>query len=367
MSFDLKKLFALLLLILWFLGFMTNSCSLDDFDDFVEIPLSQQSTTDLINEQEDEEMSDPENPIAYFESTQDFDSFDFDEYYDSIDHIILAYFEIENGSLGQVILPDIHAEFYHLIEDDAGLSLAELIAFQEELHKANDIWEAVLYLIPEQYLQQIAYFELFTDGIDNDLGAIEETGDGTDLFILSLDIDDMLTREQELDTDLLFDTIIHELAHLITLSSGQVTAIYEEDSDPLTYYIYEYDLDTFADSYMNLFYQAFWDDMHAEWSSFYYTYGITLEGSEDLTGENMEILQQCLDDFYEKYEDRFVTDYAATSPSEDIAETFIFFVLKDKPQTRLIRDQKVLFFYDFDEMMNIRAHVQDYISSLSVS
>ncbi len=198
------------------------------------------------------------------------------------------------------------------------------------------------------------------------LGAIEEIEDSADSFIFSLDIDDMLSSEQELETDLLFDTITHELAHLITLSSEQVAAIYEEDSDPFTYYIYEYDLDTFPDSYMNLFYQAFWNELYAEWSSFYYTYGVTLDGSEHLAEDHMEILQHHLDDFYAQYEDYFVTDYAATSPSEDIAETFMFFVLRDKPQTRLIRDQKVLFFYDFDEMRNIRAHVQDYISSLSI-
>ena len=37
------------------------------------------------------------------------------------------------------------------------------------------------------------------------------------------------------------------------------------------------------------------------------------------------------DDFYSGNENNFVTDYAATNPGEDIAESFAFFVLQSKP------------------------------------
>jgi len=40
------------------------------------------------------------------------------------------------------------------------------------------------------------------------------------------------------------------------------------------------------------------------------------------------------------------------------------FVLQDKPEGNLIRDQKVRFFYDFPEMLAVRDHARQYLKSI---
>ena len=60
---------------------------------------------------------------------------------------------------------------------------------------------------------------------------------------------------------------------------------------------------------------------------------------------------------YEKYKDQFVTDYAPTSPEEDIAESWSYFVLKPKPGSSTIANRKVLFFYEFPELVALRQQI----------
>jgi len=47
----------------------------------------------------------------------------------------------------------------------------------------------------------------------------------------------------------------------------------------------------------------------------------------------------------------FVSEYATTNPVEDIAESFTQFVIQDKPKGDSVKDQKMLFFYKFEEMI----------------
>ena len=58
-----------------------------------------------------------------------------------------------------------------------------------------------------------------------------------------------------------------------------------------------------------------------------------------------------------------MTEYAATNPSEDFAESFMVFVLKEKPAKStadfIHKDQKILFFYDFPELVEIRDFIRN--------
>jgi hypothetical protein len=57
-----------------------------------------------------------------------------------------------------------------------------------------------------------------------------------------------------------------------------------------------------------------------------------------------------------------VTEYAASNPSEDLAESFTAFVLQEKPTKSTVgfihSDQKILFFYDFPELVEIRDFIR---------
>ena len=69
-------------------------------------------------------------------------------------------------------------------------------------------------------------------------------------------------------------------------------------------------------------------------------------------------------DFHKKYYDQFVTYYAASHPAEDIAESFSAFVLSDdqariKTPNMEIWEEKILFFYDFPELVEMRDFIRN--------
>ena len=49
-----------------------------------------------------------------------------------------------------------------------------------------------------------------------------------------------------------------------------------------------------------------------------------------------------------------MTGYAATNPSEDIAESFAFFILNDKAEGESLPAQKQNFFYAYPELVSFR-------------
>ena len=58
--------------------------------------------------------------------------------------------------------------------------------------------------------------------------------------------------------------------------------------------------------------------------------------------------------------DKFVTDYAATNPGEDIAETFSYFVAKAEPASceSSVTSQKLCFFYKFPQLVTLRKNIR---------
>lgn len=99
-----------------------------------------------------------------------------------------------------------------------------------------------------------------------------------------------------------------------------------------------------ADSYFYLFFDSFWRDFYDEWNEIQYI-------------EDDDEYYEALDNFYFEYEDHFVTDYAATNPGEDIAETWAFFVTQSKPDGDTIAEEKMLFFYQFPELVQLREQI----------
>ncbi len=148
---------------------------------------------------------------------------------------------------------------------------------------------------------------------------------------------------------------MHEFGHLLTLGPGQVPpsiAVFNNPDDDDIF------LDEVSacpqyfpghgcanpDSYVNTFYDQFWTDIYDEWNE------INLEEDEDVYYER-------LDAFYNKYQNQFVTDYAATNPEEDMAETWSFFVLGSQPDSDIIAEEKVLFFYQYPELVELREQI----------
>jgi len=222
---------------------------------------------------------------------------------------------------------------------------ADLKPYQQDAAGQERVWQFVVDVIPREQRRWIAQFSVFTDGVSNSLGAVEQMDNPHD-WTLEMDLEDA----KHFPT--LSTTLIHELAHLLTLNDSQVTTDFNVFNNPGDQDTYDQEAATCPtyfmfegcsnpDSYLGRFFATFWPDIYDEWEA------INAETDED-------ILQEQLDLFYQKYSDQFVSGYAATSPEEDIAESFMYFVFRAKPGGTNIAEQKYLFFYDYPEMVSLR-------------
>jgi hypothetical protein len=74
--------------------------------------------------------------------------------------------------------------------------------------------------------------------------------------------------------------------------------------------------------------------------------------TEDLSDEEFERV-------YEEHASDFVSDYASSNIVEDMAESFAQFVVGEKKTGTTIADQKVNFFYGFEELTKLRTTIRE--------
>lgn len=209
-----------------------------------------------------------------------------------------------------------------------------------DIKRYKKMWEHIRKIIPKDYMNMIKIFVINTDGHGNTMAFVNQENDDLSTWRLVIDIKDALDENGEFNEEFT-GTVIHEFAHVLTLNSSEIDVNNIEEVD--TFIVEEGR--TNKNSYMNLFYQKFWNNIYEEHQ----------ELLNNADSENYDITNE----FYEKYEDQFVSDYAATNPGEDIAETFRIFVLEDKPVENLIKDKKILFMYEFEELVKIRDEIRN--------
>jgi hypothetical protein len=218
-------------------------------------------------------------------------------------------------------------------------------SYQQDSRRHHEIWDLIVDVVPMEYRSEVAYFMVFTDGPGGLLGAVEQTDD-PNTWIFEMDAQDA-ANFPDLST-----TLIHEVCHIFTLNTSQVATDYDVFNHPEDEYAYEQgdaDCDTYfmfegcsyPESYINLFFQSYWQEIYPRWLE------INAEQDE-------QTLENLLYDFYGQHPDQFVSTYAATSPEEDIAESFMYFVLSPQPAGDTIAEDKILFFYDFPELVSLR-------------
>ncbi len=232
--------------------------------------------------------------------------------------------------------------------DKGGLSRS-LKDYQADRAAQAQIWDYFAAIIPPDFRKFLKQYIIFTDGKDNLLAAVQQSDYSASAWALSVDIMDASNPQ-----DLTF-TLIHEYGHLLTLNPEQVVPSQPVFDNPISDSIYQKAVDacpTFfpgegcsnKDSYINQFFERFWPGIYDQWQAI-----DNIPDEDDYYSE--------LDKFYKKHKDQFVTDYAVTDPSEDIAESFSYFILEPKPGGSTIADQKVLFFYDFPELVQLRDQI----------
>jgi hypothetical protein len=233
---------------------------------------------------------------------------------------------------------------------------ADLLPYQQDQASHKQVWDFFVRLIPAGERSILSEYTIVNDGSGNLLAAVAQSAQDPERWVLEVDILDSADRLN------LTYTLIHEYAHLLTLNPSQVTPSLPVFNNPDDEDIYLNEVSAcpgyfpgegcaLPESYINQFYYRFWDDILAEWQD------VNLIEDDDQ-------YYAALDDFYYAHEDRFLTDYAATNPAEDIAEAFSFFVLSPRPTGNSMAEEKILFFYDYPELIHMREQIVNSICML---
>ena len=210
------------------------------------------------------------------------------------------------------------------------------------------IWLTFTSLIPEENRSLVTEFAILSDGRNNILAGVSPTYGNPREWTLKVDPVDAA------DLDSLHYSILHEYGHLLTLNASQVppdeqvfyhpddSAIYQEAVNGCPHYFTGEGCSN-PGSYMNEFFNRFWNSSYTEWQM--------------IQGQGTR--QDLMFDFYSARADQFLTSYAATSPEEDIAESWAFFILSPKPEPISIAHQKILFFYEYPELVALRQEIRN--------
>ncbi len=210
--------------------------------------------------------------------------------------------------------------------------------------KTHDtIWKAVTALVPTNLLNLVSRLEFFepveSNSDTNTDGWIEQSDDSQS-FTLGLSLPSAKSAFIDRDAEVLPDfehTIIHEFGHVLSFRASQM-----DQNSTGTLQIEE---GTFKkDAYLNVFYEKFWKNT-------YPNLGTSTSSEEEGTA------------LYNSAPASFVNDYAATGLFEDFAESFNQFVTGNKPKSNAIKDQKVLIFYTWPELVTYRDQFRKALST----
>ena len=195
----------------------------------------------------------------------------------------------------------------------------------------QEVWDTFVRVVTPDFAAEVMAQYRVGDAPDSDTLAYVYQDDDPDQWILATNL---ATSE---DKPSLIATLVHEYAHILTLDGTQMDR--EAASCPT---IELSEGCALGDSYLLTFEERFWA-----------AYG---DGAPAVDNGDSDIAY----DFYLAHEDDFVSDYAATNVVEDIAESFMTFVLEDEPAdaTASVTAAKLDFFWQYPELEAIRERIR---------
>ena len=178
------------------------------------------------------------------------------------------------------------------------------LAYQNDVARHQQLWGYTKDIVPNTHRNKMNEFMIYNGSVTGSAGYVVQTKQDLSTWQMGIAI-----NYADDQNELLY-TIIHEFGHILTLNDTQVDASVGSGSCS-NYFPGEGCAKT--ESYINKMHSLYWADVWEEFQD----------------AQNDESSHQA---FYVKYQDRFVTNYAATNPGEDIAEVFATFVTRnDKP------------------------------------
>lgn len=181
------------------------------------------------------------------------------------------------------------------------------------------IWNRISQLSPNNISDRyISEYQVF-DNPEDDTQAFVDDPDGDGRWRIAVNLSGYRVSDPKERSA----TLIHELGHIITLNTSQVV--------PGADQCHTYAIDegcSKADSYLYLFVSRFWKN------------------------EPQPVYDPT----------KFVTEYAATSDVEDLAESFAFYVLEKTASGTAVKDQKLTFFAAHPDLVSIRAQMRKVLT-----
>ncbi len=221
------------------------------------------------------------------------------------------------------------------IEEDSDFGTVEVFAVLDDgsleptaSGLTADVWQTFTRIATLDFAAEVMTQYRVGDAPDSDTLAYVYQEDDPDYWVLATNL------ATSGDTEQLIATLIHEYAHILTLDTTQLEPGAESCST--------LELDegcAYEDSVLQAFTERFWS---------------SYEDAPDPANADSDVAYE----FYLDHEDDFVSDYAATNVVEDIAESFMTFVLEDEPSGDSVVAQKLLFFWGYPEFVAIRERIR---------
>ncbi len=193
---------------------------------------------------------------------------------------------------------------------------------------ALEVWETFTRVATPEFVSSVMIEYRVGDAPSSDTLAYVYQDDNPEYWILAANL---ATSD---DPQQLVATLIHEYAHTLTLSTTELEVTAPCDT---------LELDegcALDDSVLNAFAQEFWSG-----------YG---ESAPDAANDDADAAYE----FYLANEEDFVSDYAATNVVEDVAESFMTFVLEDEPTGDSVVALKLAFFWERPDLVDIRERIR---------
>lgn len=273
-----------------------------------------------------------------------------EDYFDDLDPETGSFVEDDSGTDTDNSDDQPHDDHNHSSDGDATLTTYRITgddidkikdydvapkyqSFQQDYAKHLDMWQFVTRLLPNEIRGRLTEFEVF-HGEGELLGYVAPiNNDDLSQWKFALAIDAATNLDKINFKDLFTYVIIHEYGHVLTLNEEEVKTDFNNCS---TFEIGEGCPTT--DSYINQNFEIGWKDIYDEF---------------------LQLNEDNYVDFYEKYQDRFSSDYAATNPGEDVAEVFSFFITSEfPPQGNSIADQKIKSMYNQPYLVELRNKIR---------
>jgi len=221
--------------------------------------------------------------------------------------------------------------------------------YQDDTAAQQRVWNYASSLLPSEQLKWITGFEIFSSSYY--AAWVKPDRDDRSHWILGMDLVD---AQNPLDLTII---LAHEYGHLVTLNTDQIPASdfyfgWYQNASSCAQFLSP-DGCSKPDSYINLFYQKFWQSIFDDWAE-------QVAKPHTTTPEEHFAL---VHDFYVAHRNLFVREYAATNIYEDMAESFQHFILDPQPTDYGVQSQKIRFYYNFPELVALRKQMIQVVCS----